>query len=142
MILGLALAVSLQAAPPLAAPDPRLTPGVVLSTSAQTVCVPGYAAGVRRVSVGLKQRVFAAYGLAYDPARYETDHLISLELGGSNDPKNLWPQPWPEARRKDVVETHLKRQVCAGRLSLKQAQRLVRDWAPVYRAFKQAQKKP
>jgi hypothetical protein len=25
---------------------------------------------------------------------YELDHLIPLELGGSNDLRNLWPQPF------------------------------------------------
>jgi hypothetical protein len=39
---------------------------------------------------------------------FEVNHLISLELGGSNGIKNLWPQPYypqPGAREKDIPET-------------------------------------
>ncbi len=27
------------------------------------------------------------------PYAHEVDHLVSLELGGSNDIRNLWPEP-------------------------------------------------
>jgi hypothetical protein len=56
-------------------------------------------------------------------AHYEEDHLISLELGGApRSKKNLWPQPWPQARRDDHgIEARLHRQVCNGTLTLRQA---------------------
>jgi hypothetical protein len=40
----------------------------------------------------------------------EVDHLIPLELGGSNEMKNLWPQPdkrQPECVEKDQLENEL-----------------------------------
>ena len=68
---------------------------------------------------------------------YEEDHLISLELGGApKDPRNLWPEPYkppPGAKEKDTVENFLRREVCAGRLTLEEAQRrIATDWYAVY----------
>lgn len=72
---------------------------------------------------------------------YELDHLISLELGGNpQDPRNLWMEPWERrgqrlaptgtgAEAKDVVENRLHREVCAGTISLSQAQHdIATDW--------------
>ena len=74
-----------------------------------------------------------------DPAGYEEDHLISLQLGGSpTDPKNLFPQPYAgkNARTKDVVETKLKRLVCAGTITLKVAQKAIStDWVKAYQKY-------
>lgn len=56
------------------------------------------------------------------------DHLIPLELGGSNDIKNLWPQPdaprpgWGE---KDELENELHGEVCDGKVPLADAQRCI-----------------
>jgi hypothetical protein len=67
---------------------------------------------------------------------YEVDHFVSLELGGSNDIKNLWPEPYlpkPGARQKDVVENYLHRQVCAGNMTLPDAQQAIKsDWYKIY----------
>jgi hypothetical protein len=68
------------------------------------------------------------------------DHLISLELGGSNSIKNLWPQsyrtqPW-NAHVKDTLENELHDEVCSGRLDLKTAQReIAGDWIAAYRKY-------
>jgi hypothetical protein len=49
---------------------------------------------------------------------YEVDHLLPLEVGGSNDIKNRWPQPTEKlgvpmgAHAKDRLENYLHRQVC------------------------------
>jgi hypothetical protein len=75
-------------------PDRRCTPGARFAgVTARQVCTPGYAGRVRNVSSTTKRRIYLAYGiLRHAPFEYEIDHLISLELGGSNSPKNLWPQ--------------------------------------------------
>lgn len=129
----------------VARPDKKLTPGVAdpavtQANVASTICVVGYTARVRSVSESVKLAVFKEYGI--DPknsAGYEVDHLISLENGGSNDIRNLWPQPYlprPGAREKDVLETFLKRQVCAGRMTLADDQKALRsDWYAAYRKF-------
>jgi hypothetical protein len=72
---------------------------------------------------------------------YELDHLISLELGGNpEDPANLWMQPFERrgahlaasgqgAESKDVLENRLHREVCAGQITLSDAQREISgDW--------------
>ena len=71
---------------------------------------------------------------------YEEDHLISLQLGGHpTDPKNLWPQEWDAdwgAHRKDVIETRLKRMVCAGKITLAEAQHdIATDWVAAYKKY-------
>jgi hypothetical protein len=55
---------------------------------------------------------------------YEEDHLLSLELDGApRSTRNLWPQPWSQARRDDNgIEARLHRQLCDGTLTLRQAQ--------------------
>jgi hypothetical protein len=41
-----------------------------------------------------RRAVFAAYHIAWEERHnYELDHLASLEIGGSNSQRNLWPEP-------------------------------------------------
>lgn len=118
-------------------PQPELTPGVVdSSVTIKQLCTPGYTARVRHVTGATKREVFIRYGIAQDGAKYEVDHFVSLEIGGLNDISNLWPQPWVDARRKDVVETWLHRQLCAGKMTLKQVQAAVRVWPRWYARIK------
>jgi hypothetical protein len=55
----------------------------------------------------------------------ELDHLVPLELGGSNDITNLWPEVGKVPNPKDKVEDALKRAVCAGQVSLAAAQNAI-----------------
>jgi hypothetical protein len=107
-------------------PDPVKTPGDVMTVDKDTLCVTGYTQTVRDVSAATKGKVFISYGV--DPARsseYEVDHLISLELGGSNDVTNLWPQPlngqWG-AKTKDRLENRLHFDICRGATTVEDAQ--------------------
>jgi hypothetical protein len=118
-------------------PDRRLTctPGAVFArATARRVCTPGYASRVRNVSSATKRRIYLAYGIRrHAPFEYEVDHLISLELGGSNSPKNLWPQKEHaygvySAATKDRVENLLHREPCAGTITLAQAQLRIKYW--------------
>jgi hypothetical protein len=96
------------------------------------VCVPNYSKSVRSVPDSEKRAVFAEYGItSHAPYSYEVDHLISLELGGSNDIRNLWPEPYAGsggARAKDVIENRLHAQVCSGKISLATAQAEIVHW--------------
>lgn len=124
-------------------PRPDLTPGAVMTTSSAEVCERGYAGRVRKVSTATKRAVLKAYGIRCTTAcgkHYEIDHLISLELGGSNEPSNLWPQPYeppaPGAHAKDLLENYLHHQVCAGEMTLEDAQRAIaRDWLSAWKAM-------
>jgi hypothetical protein len=122
-------------------PDLALTPGATLDVTAADICVSGYSKRVRNVPVAVKRQAYASYGiLSHEPGEYEIDHLISLELGGSNSLRNLWPQsfrthPW-NAYVKDALENELHRRVCAGTIDLAKAQYVIsHNWVIGYRAY-------
>lgn len=98
----------------------------------EQVCTVGYSASVRNVPQSVKDEVYAEYGIgSHRPGSYEVDHLISLELGGSNDIRNLWPEPYDGvdgARSKDGVENHLHAEVCSGVITLAAAQIDIVHW--------------
>ena len=103
--------------PAVDVPNPVLTPGAVLTTSRARVCAPGYSASVRDVPSAENAAVYARYGIPHVPYEHEVDHLVSLEVGGSNAITNLWPEPYAGrwgARTKDVLENKLHELVCAG----------------------------
>jgi hypothetical protein len=118
-------------------PDPRLTPGHAMAASKEQVCTPGWAGAHRDVSIAIKKFVYRVYRVQYSPGWYEVDHLISLQLGGSNDVDNLWPEPYDDewgAYVKDALETRAHRLVCTGKISLADAQhRIATDWISFYR---------
>ena len=129
-------------------PDGKVTPGVTnpavtQSTINKTICVSGWTKTIRpsvSYTNKLKKQQMAAAGLPGDPSDYEEDHLISIELGGHpTDPKNLWPEEWDGdwgAHRKDVIETRLKRMVCAGQITLAEAQHAIAtDWIAAYKQY-------
>lgn len=124
-----------------ALPDPACTPGAILTNATKDkICVPGYSSQTRNVTTAEKDAVYAEYGIkSHTAGEYEVDHLISLELGGSNDIANLWPQPAeprPGFHEKDKVENYLHEQVCAGALSLADAQyKISHDWLSVYQSM-------
>ncbi len=121
--------------------DPRATPGAILTSSAVTVCRLGYATRVRDVPASEKYRVYAEYAIAHHvPYEYEVDHLIPLELGGSNAMANLWPEwndhPHGYLNSKDILENRLHRLVCAGALALRSAQtQIATDWVATYHRY-------
>jgi len=124
--------------PPLL-PDVSKTPGDTLDVTRNDICVVGYTKTVRNVPTAIKDAVYASYGIVrHAPGEYEVDHLISLELGGSNSVRNLWPQsyktsPW-NAHVKDKLENRLHADVCSGKLDLKVAQQeIARDWIACYK---------
>ncbi|TNC14894.1 HNH endonuclease [Methylobacterium terricola] len=149
----LALAALLSASPAWAIdptgtrPDPVLTPGAVRTADTAEICDKAkHTADVRNVSGAEKQAVYRRYGLTSNRADWcnseegcEVDHLVSLELGGSNDITNLWPEPFVgewNAHDKDALENRLHKLVCAGRLDLTAAQTAIRtDWVAAYKQY-------
>lgn len=115
--------------------DLRLTPGAVRTTDKSKLCPHADTKAVRNVTEAEKKQVCDEYGVPAAKctgANYEVDHLVSLELGGSNDVKNLWPQPYAGkfgARTKDKVEDWLHAQVCKGNIPLPAAQHwIAKNW--------------
>jgi hypothetical protein len=96
---------------------------------------------VRDVPSPLRQEVFKEYGIVNPrPDDYEIDYLIAPGLGGTEDIRNLWPEPstssaW-NARVKDALEERLHQLVCDGRLDLPTAQRAIAtDWISAYKKY-------
>lgn len=118
--------------------DTACTPGAILPDATKDrICQAGYASSVRNVPTSVKDQVYAEYGITHHTTgQYEVDHLVSLELGGSNDIANLWPEaasPVPGFHQKDKVENYLHDQVCSGAISLQQAQiEIATNWLNVY----------
>ncbi len=125
---------STKAGPTYLYPNSTLTPGAVLTTDASAICAPGYASSVRDVPTATKEQVYAEYSVSYPQplGAYEVDHFIPLEIGGSNDIKNLWLEPaspTPGFHQKDQFENFEHGQVCNGEISGAEAQsRMVSDW--------------
>ena len=96
---------------------------------------------MRNVPSEMKRKVYEEYGVtSHGPGDYEVDHLIPLELGGSNSIKNLWPEthrtsPW-NAQVKDRLEGKLHELVCDGRIDLKIAQQAIAaNWIEAYKLY-------
>jgi hypothetical protein len=104
-----------------------------------SICRTGYSSRVRNVPTSEKDAVYARYSIQRVAYAYEVDHLVSLELGGSNAITNLWPEhyyaPWG-ARTKDRLENKLHALVCSGSLSLASAQtQEASNWIAAYKRY-------
>jgi hypothetical protein len=123
-----------------ALPDRRCSPGAYYSSLTKTViCASSFrTSAIRNVPQSEKFQVEREYGLA--AARYgrtlEIDHIVSLELGGSNNIANLYPEKAsarPGYRVKDALENRLHSMVCAGRIALRSAQQqIAANWERLY----------
>lgn len=104
-----------------------LNPHVTQANIGRTICHAGWTRTIRppvSYTNDLKTKGLAEYHLRGPPSAFQEDHLISLELGGDpNDPRNLWPEPYPRASAVDQIENELNHRVCAGSLTLAEAQR-------------------
>jgi hypothetical protein len=144
-------------------PDHATTPGLVNPAITQatihaTICSPAWSIKTIRPAATYttqlkRQQLAASHATDQNPAHFEEDHVISLELGGHpRDPRNLWPERWGTpahpltargpfpahlvgAKSKDAVENALHREVCAGTLTLRVAQWIIAtDWFRYYQA--------
>jgi hypothetical protein len=137
-------------------PDDQMTPGVVALADTQKVCTTKWGRDERAVTAAMEKQVYALYGTAAGRGTCkvtshtgkngktvnrgcEIDHRVSREVGGADDVRNLWPQPYlspaqPGAYEKDKLENWLHKQVCiTNTMSLKQAQQaLMGDWYAAY----------
>ena len=104
-----------------------LNPDVTQANVDSTICVHGWTKTIRpptSYTNDLKKRQMREYRVGGSLSDYQEDHLISLELGGDPvDPRNLWPEPYPRAAAVDRIENDLNHRVCAGSLTLVDAQR-------------------
>ena len=134
-------------------PDLTVTKGTVALSSKSDVCGKKWGKDARHVTASMKNQVYSEYGTS--PGKgvcalkthtgkngqsvkegCEVDHLISRELGGADSVDNLWPQPYtqhPGAHEKDWLENQLHKEVCAGTITLEDAQQEIKiDWYAAY----------
>jgi hypothetical protein len=118
-------------------PDPACTPGAADPAVTQenidsTICLSGYTATVRPPASNtdkVKAESLREYGQTAAKTT-EYDHLISLELGGTNSVSNLWPEPNKASATgttnpKDAVENTLHKAICTHQVTLSAAQKAI-----------------
>jgi hypothetical protein len=121
-----------------ALPIPALTPGATAPVTADDLCA-GRGPVKEEVAPAVRQAVLRDYRMDGLPeSDYELDYLITPELGGSSDRRNLWPERYGarvwNARVKDQLELLLTSLVCRGAVDLSTAQRdIAVDWIAAYK---------
>jgi hypothetical protein len=117
-----------------------LTPGATRPIAVADLCTRRVAAP-QEIPSHVRLAVVRDYRMESLPDRdYELDYLITPELGGSGDRRNLWPERYTSAlwnaRVKDELEQLLPTLVCAGTLPLAVAQRdMASDWIAAYKKY-------
>jgi hypothetical protein len=122
-------------------PNKDLTPGKARTMKPDEAC--GHAKENRQVPNALRDRILTEYKLPPGThPDYQIDHLIPLCLGGSNDPANLWPQPYRRkeeiwnAEAKDRLDRRICDMVCSGEIEIGAAQEaLAIDWIAAYEKY-------
>lgn len=123
-----------------ALPVAAFTPGAVEQITAGRLCASADRPD-RTVARDVRDQVLASYRMTrVSPSEYELDYLVTPELGGANDRRNLWPQRYLSevwnARVKDDLESLLPRLVCSGEVDLASAQRDIADnWIAAYKKY-------
>ncbi len=123
-------------------PNRSLTPGAVRPVTLKEICSSGDDDLDPRLPPSIERAVIQEYGLpsSAPERKYQIDYLVNPQLGGTNDIKNLWPEPYSNARwnaqAKDELERHLHRMVCARTIDLAVAQReIATDWIAAYKKY-------
>jgi hypothetical protein len=120
-------------------PVTGLTPGATRAVSLDSICNLREPEANLPVDASLERQVFTEYGLPLSSRdAYEVDYLITPELGGATDIRNLWPEPYAatdwNAHVKDALESRLHELVCQGKMPLATAQNeIATDWIGAYK---------
>ena len=124
-----------------AEPDRRCSPGAYYSGLTKAVLCSSsfHTSSIRNVPDSEKHAVEVEYGLVPKPygSTLEIDHIVSLELGGSNAIANLYPEKAaarPGFHVKDKLENAAHAWVCQGKISLRAAQqKIATNWEAFYK---------
>ncbi len=148
VVLAATASIYLQSAPitnslaanhRLSLPVASITPGATWDVSLEELC--SSLPRVRPITAALRAQVLSAYGVENVPSdQYELDYLVTPELGGATDARNLWPQKYASpiwnARVKDELERLLPQLVCSHQIDLTTAQRdMAVDWIAAYKKY-------
>ncbi|MGC1493056.1 MAG: hypothetical protein WA798_16930, partial [Candidatus Acidiferrum sp.] len=122
-------------------PDKALTPGATVPVTKEDICRFDGDQETRPIPASTRQRVFQEYRTPESRAsEYEVDYLITPGLGGADDIRNLWLEPYSStvwnAHVKDELEDRLHEMVCSGNLDLATAQHdIATDWISAYKKY-------
>lgn len=122
-------------------PNPQLTPGAARTVEISELCSMPHDEVVLPVPTATRQQIFREYGVPMSRAGdYELDYLITPGLGGTDDIRNLWPQPHYDTTwnsfAKDRLEERLHEMVCAREIDLATAQRqIASNWVAAYKEY-------
>jgi hypothetical protein len=125
-------------------PDRQCSPGAYYSKLTKSrICAADFRTDpIRNVPQSEKNAVKVEYGL--QPVSFgntlEIDHIVSLELGGSNDIANLFPEKAnldPAGYHvKDKLENKLHDLVCDGTFTMRTVRRrIASDWQALYKTI-------
>jgi hypothetical protein len=108
-------------------PDHACSPGAVYTDVSQAaLCTPAYAAAISNRPFTHGTRVFREYAIPRSQqGRYTLDHHVPLDLGGSNDISNIWPEATFLRSQKQRLDRKLHRLVCTNQTTLDTAQRAI-----------------
>lgn len=117
-------------------PDSYKTPGDTVRTKTEQICASGFDASIKPVPEWAKTEALERYGIRPERFSGDLERLVPASLGGSNSPDNLWPfHPGGgyTLEMKTTFAAMLRDQVCAGKMSLKDAQNAFKkDWTKSY----------
>ncbi|MES1254535.1 MAG: zf-HC2 domain-containing protein [Acidobacteriota bacterium] len=123
-----------------ALPIRSLTPGAARAVGLDELCAAR--TPVRPpVPAVVRTAVLRDYRMEDVPSdEYELDYLITPELGGTPDRRNLWPERYGSrvwnAGVKDRLEELLPQLVCQGAIDLATAQQdIAKDWIAAYKKY-------
>ena len=123
-----------------ALPIESLTPGAARMLAVDELCTT-VVTMPPEVPAALRAQVLRDYGMEHvPPTEYELDYLITPQLGGLMDRRNLWPEPYGlrawNAHAKDLLEHRLPQLVCRGDIDLATAQReIASNWIGAYKKY-------
>ncbi len=113
-------------------PDPQVTPGDLCQRPTARRYPEGINYCERDVMSETKRMIIEVYQskLGYNimgngRANFKIDHYIPLCMGGSNEPKNLWPQHVSVYTQTDPLEPLLCEKMASGSLLQKEAVALI-----------------
>jgi hypothetical protein len=117
-------------------PDRRCSPGAYYTRLTKAVlCSHGFRSSeLEHLTDAAKHAVEVEYGLTGGRSSALTiDHIVPLELGGSNNVANLYPQRAPVHQLKETLDSTVAARVCKGLISLGAARRQIAvNWELLY----------
>ena len=117
-------------------PDSYKTPGDTVRAKTEQICAAGFDGSIKPVPEWARTEALERYGIRPERFSGDLERLVPASLGGASTPDNLWPfhaGGGYTLEMKTAFAATLREQVCAGKMSLKDAQNAFKkDWTKAY----------